>query len=1043
MRRVARSSYNFCGAFARVLVAAALMAACASAYSATAPDLPLSLMNHKTWTARDGAPQGVRALAQAPDGTLWIGTEGGLFNFDGLAFRPFRPPPGEPNVPAGPISALRIARDGALWLGSVQGVARIAAGHVTLHQDVDGKPVGTVLFIAEAPDGSMWCSGRGALFRVAADGTEHVEPAPLPVSTNPLGGIFIDSSNTLWIGQSGRLYRRPGGQSAYLPTDVLVDYIFKFVETSDRSFWITDVDTKLNRGRHQRVDRSGKLVASLPDSTMAFSILPAPDGSLIIGTQVLGLLRFRQEQLTDGTDAAAKTSPDKFARVDGLSSDEPRALLLDADGSIWAGGRRGLDRFRPAQLTPFLPEAGRLGDTGWSVCTTRQGDVWVINVSALYKNVQGTTKSFPDRQGSFISCAADGNAWWIDSDGIWNIHADQIKQIGLIPGAIRYGTRQVLPGPDDALFAIAYLPPAAAGLWKYQQGQWTKLPNTGVPGQPPLSEYIDSHDRLWLGHRKGLIGLPLEDRLFSSGKPGLDNVYAFLESSHGMFAAGGNGLAVLREPRFDMLTFADADSSRGVGGLVESLDGDLWLNASRGIVHVRRSELEAGLKDPLYPMKTELINEGEFVGPVDLISRAAAARDAEGNLWFATLNGVFHFNPEHIVPDTHPPIVSIRSLAVDGKPLAAGAAIDPRPQTLVIQYLGVNLTTPERVTYRYRLEGLEEAWQDAGHRTEAIYTQLPSGTYTFHVMASNGDGAWTPVVSTPSFTVAPAFYQTSWFKLLCVLAGLLLVFGIFSLRLRAVARGIRRRAEERADERIRIARELHDTLLQGIQGLLLNFHVVAQKLERDDESKEALERALSTADRIIIEGRNRVSGLRSEHLTDAELIGSIENVGRDLAPGDDVQFGVKRRGRPVALHAHVADEVFHIAREALTNAFRHARATQIRVDLSYGRRFFSLSCQDNGCGFSPPEADKRGHWGLKGMAERATRLSGRLQCTSEPMRGTHVTVEIPSYRAYRRHSRVMFYLLRFRPQPDANSIPHESHAAGEGDRFFNDSSSRG
>jgi signal transduction histidine kinase/ligand-binding sensor domain-containing protein len=1016
MSHATRRSHNFsrtCGAVARAVVAVALLMSCESAYSGTAQDLPLSLMSHKTWTARDGAPQGVRALAQAQDGTLWIGTEGGLFTFDGRTFRPFRPPPGEPNLTAGPVHALQISRDGALWAATTQGIVRITSGHVTLHQNAGDKPIGTVLFLAEASDGSMWGSGRGALFRVAADGTEHVESAPLPVSTNPIGGIFIDSCNTLWIGQSGKLYRRPLDQAGYTPTDVQVDYIFKFAEVADRSLWITDVDTKLNVGRHQRVDPAGELIATVPDSVMAFGLLPTPDNSVIISTQGFGLRRFREDQIARGKDASRTQSPDTFTHVDGLSADETRVLLLDTDGSIWSGGRRGLDRFRPAQLTPFSPEAGKEGDSSWSVCANPQGEVWVATSHALYKATAGAPQSFANAQGSSVFCGRDGDVWWIGSQEIWNEHSDRISHIAPIPGVIPYGYRQVVTGPEDTLFAIAYAPPAAAGLWKYQQAQWSKLAGTEVAGQP-LSEYIDSHDRLWLGHRKGLIRLPLEDRVFSSGKPGLDGVYAFLDSSRGIFAAGGNGLAVLRETAFEMLNFADAESSRGVGGLVESVDGDLWLNASRGIVRVSASELETALKDPSHAMKSELINEGEFVGPVDLAYRSNAARDAQGNLWFATLNGVFHIDPAHLIPNTHPPVVSIRTLTVDGKPLAANATIEPNPQTLVIQYLGVNLTIPERVTYKYRLEGLEEAWQDAGHRTEAIYAQLPPGTYTFHVMASNGDDAWTAAVSTPTFTIAPAFNQTVWFKLLVICAVVLILFGALALRFRAIARGIRRRAEARAEERIRIARDLHDTLLQGVQGLLLNVHVAAQQTPEDAPSKQLLQRALSNADTIIIEGRDRLSRLRADHLTDAELVGSIESVGHDLATGDGTEFCVKRSGAPVLLHAHVADETFHIAREALTNAFRHAKATQIKVELSYGQRFFGLSCEDNGCGFSPPQAESAGHWGIKGMIERAAQLGGNLQCRSEPMCGTSIALEIPSYRAYRGHSRLMFYLRKLK-----------------------------
>jgi signal transduction histidine kinase len=262
--------------------------------------------------------------------------------------------------------------------------------------------------------------------------------------------------------------------------------------------------------------------------------------------------------------------------------------------------------------------------------------------------------------------------------------------------------------------------------------------------------------------------------------------------------------------------------------------------------------------------------------------------------------------------------------------------------------------------------------------------------------------------------VLPSFHQTAWLVLLCALVAVVLLWLLFVLRVRAITRVFRARAEERADERIRIARELHDTLLQGLQGLLLTFHVATQKMSANDESRAMLEHALSTADRLIIEGRNRVESLRSEHVTDAELVGAVRNAANDLDPDRRVRFRVKRSGIDARLHSHVSDEVFFMAREALANAFRHAAASQIGLELDYGRRFFTLACEDDGRGFGPEARERAGHWGLDGIEERARRLGGRSGIRSEPGRGTRITVVIPSYQAYRRHSRLMFYLRAWR-----------------------------
>ncbi|MEP7042903.1 MAG: triple tyrosine motif-containing protein [Dokdonella sp.] len=428
----------------------------------------------------------------------------------------------------------------------------------------------------------------------------------------------------------------------------------------------------------------------------------------------------------------------------------------------------------------------------------------------------------------------------------------------------------------------------------------------------------------------------------------------------------------------------------GIRALAQAPDGTSWIGSEGGLFNFDRSTFTA------------------FKPPAGDVDSCDGARD--GDLWFVTLNGAPQLAPEHPTARSPPPSVSIRSIAADRHLLDAKATFGPKPQTLEIRYFGVNPAAPERVIYQYRLEGLDDTWQEAGHRTAAIYTRLQAGTYTFRVMASNGDGVWSAPVSSAAFTVLPSFYQTTGFALLCACAGLVLLSLTIRMRVRAITRAVRARAEERADERIRIARELHDTLLQGIQGLLLTFHVAAQKISADDESKTLLERALSTADRIIIEGRNRVSRLRSEHLTDAELLGSLENVGNDLKLDDSVQYRVHRSGTNATLYAHIADEVFYMAREALTNAFRHAAAAQINLELIYGKRFFMLVCEDNGRGFGAADQDTPEHWGLKGIAERARKVGGELRCRSQPLHGTEILVSIPSYRAYRHHSRLMFYL---------------------------------
>jgi len=981
---------------------ASLVLFAAGILAAEPTDVTLALMNHKAWTARDGAPHAMRSLAQDPDGTLWIGTEIGLFNFDGRAFRPFRPFPGDDDVPVGVVAALAIARDGALWAATLHGAVRISRGRLTAHFVVDGKPLSSLLGMAAAADGSVWGYGRGNLVRFGPDGTDHAEPTPIPIETNVIGGIFVDSADTLWLTQGDRLYQRKANQTSYTATEVNADFLFGVKETPDGSLWIADFDTKQGFQRYQRVSRTGKVVAHLSLDETPYDILYTPDGSLTVATQKVGLRRLHVGATANEEPDPSNAAPDRYTSVDGLAGNGPRSLLLDADGNIWVANVLGLDRFRAAELIPFIADAA----ARWTMCAKPDGEVWIASSShQLYKVSHGVRSAVPNEGDVYhLACGRDGDTWMVDKSGIRVARADGLISIPPIPGAAPYGVSDLAGTSSHELYASVTLPTAARGVWRYSEGSWSRAEKKDVPGTNPQTVYVDTRGRVWAGYRDGIVALPFENegRTLSSGSPGLDIVLSIFESPLGIFVSGTNGLAIFRDTRFEMLTFADPDLARGIGGMIDARNGDLWLNAAPGVVRVRKSELEAARADVAHPIQATLVTEGEWVGPAPLVVKDTAARDAEGNLWFATFNGVFHLDPGRIDQGArHAPIVSLRSMTVDGLRIAAGATIDPDPQMLVIQYLGVNLTSPESVAYKYRLKGLEDAWQDAGHRAEAIYTRLRPGTYSFEVIASNGGDQWSAPFALPPFTVRPNFFQTTWFTLLCALGALAIVGIVSALRIRIITRSMRARVEERADERVQIARDLHDTLLQGIQGLLLNVHVATQKISDGADAKPMLERALSTADRIIIEGRNRISALRSEHVTDAELTAAVESICSDLSAGKETRYRVVRRGSAsLSLDSHVADEVFHIAREALTNASRYADAMQIGVVFDYGNHNFELSCEDDGRGFDPDAENRGHHWGLKGMAERAAKLGGRFACRSEPMRGTRISVVIPAFRAY-------------------------------------------
>jgi ligand-binding sensor domain-containing protein len=565
--------------YVRSVAVLAVLQVCCGPQLAYAQRQALRQMDHTAWTAREGAPQAISQLAQDRDGTLWIGTDSGLFNFDGLTFRPFQSPPGQAAFPSAQVYSLLLTKDGTLWVGFAQaGVARISAGRVTIFSKVESASLVLVNQLRAAPDGSIWAiANQRQLIRFGTDGRWRLEPTP---SSTRIGGIFIDSANTLWLAQDKFLHRRPLAQASYSRTEVPADVVYDFAETPQGDIWIDDHDTVTGVPRMQLVSPMGMQRRILPrEHVVPGAIVLTTDGSLIIASEGFGVRRLSPDDLSMSTSRAID-DVDVFTREHGLSSDALHALTVDSHGNIWIGGVRGLDRLRPARLTRHSPADETA--IGWSVCASKEGDVWIGSSNGL-QPVQGRERTWLTGVGDLYSlaCGEDSHAWFVDRNGVWAVASRKLTALPPITGVPPYGVTRVVVTSDQTLFATVSGPVAAGGgIWRFKSGSWTKLPGAlGIAG----FAYVDRRDRLWIGYPWGRITLHTgtNPQEFSSGEPGLGRVTAFLDTTRGLFAAG-NGLAVLRDSRFDMLTFSEASFVRGVRGIVEARNGDLWLNSATG-----------------------------------------------------------------------------------------------------------------------------------------------------------------------------------------------------------------------------------------------------------------------------------------------------------------------------------------------------------------------------------------------------------------------------------------------------------------------------
>jgi signal transduction histidine kinase len=555
-----------------------------------------------------------------------------------------------------------------------------------------------------------------------------------------------------------------------------------------------------------------------------------------------------------------------------------------------------------------------------------------------------------------------------------------------------------------------------SGLYRQDGSGWTSNGGlSALPAAPPIFLTNDSERRLWIGYPDNLLFLVDNSshvRRFDHASGLLVGAVlsVFVKGSH-VWAAGTEGVSLKVGESFVPLRDNRGASFTNISGVVEDSLGGVWLNGVAGVTHISSEEIDGFLRDRHHRLATSSLNfEDGLKQPTPLFRPLPTAmEDGNGRIWFLTLGNAYWIDPKHIQVNSLKPSVIIQSVVADDHFYAGDAGqvhLPARTTSFEIDYTATSLAIPSRVRFRYELQGVDKEWQDAGNRRQAFYTNVPPGSHKFSVIAANEDGIWNNLGASLTLAIAPAFYQTNTFVVLCAAALIGLLWLGARLRIRHLAATIRERAEVRADERVRIARDLHDTLLQGVQGLTLHFHVAAQELPPGSRPRESMERALATADRILVEGRDRVTRLRADQLSPINLSETFQAVASAFNYEQGVRFALNVEGPVEDIILPVLHELHYMGREAITNAFRHSKASEIIVSLKCEQKFIVLTITDNGGGFDPLAATTRraGHWGLGGIKERAEALGGQFECLSSAIKGTQIAVTIPARRAYKKRS---------------------------------------
>jgi signal transduction histidine kinase/ligand-binding sensor domain-containing protein len=961
------------------------------------PERALTQALLRKWQFQQGLPQPtVLKILQTSDRYLWLGTQSGLYRFDGIRFS---------DAPGGSRAALKDH-----W----------------------------VTDLCEDQDHNLWIATNDAgLVRLRDGAVEHVGVAEgLP--SEHVRALLVDRQGDVWAATDGGLARRSRGGaqfSAVRGADGLAPNDGRTLcEARDGTIWIGGEGNQLALWDGSKL--TSRPLASLAARGSVHALLGDRDGGVWIGTTA-GLVRIQAGQET------------RFTRAAGLADDAIECLAQSRDGVIWAGTRDGISRLMGDEIESFRTRDGLSQSTVYTLCEDHEGGMWVGTKHGLNQFVDRRTIPLTASEG--LPSNDTGPVLQDQAGTVW------IGTLG--KGLARYDGRRCLPAlsaseglPGDTIVALA--DSGSGDLWigterglcRVRDGrvEQTFTTDQGLPSNVVSCLCVDRAGVLWVGTGGGLarfsagrfvqpegepdeLHLPVqaladgggqglvvateEGPLFRctadqlrefplDGQPPLD-VDALYFDRQGVLWMGtqGNGLVMFEEGAARRFTVKDGLYDDEVFGIVADDEDRLWMACSRGIFFVRRGELREFASGRIPRLTCTPFSPTEAQRTVECQNSVQPVvwKMQDGSLWFSTIHGVIIIDPAHLRRVLPPPAVVVEEVQINGEDAnpARIAQVPPGQANLYFRYTALSYASPTRITFRYKLQGFDRDWVEAGSRREAFYTNLPPGQYSFRVSAANLDApsneADLPVV----FTIEPRFYQTRWF--IPAMIAVLALAGWIASRLRILQ--VKARMNAVLAERSRIARELHDTLIQGFSGVTMQMQGLAARLRASPE-RRTLEEIIQDAGHCLSEARRSVGGLRTSGGSNPDqptgLAAAVAQAARQLTETRDLHLELQVAPTPADLPADVEYNVLRIAQEAITNAVRHSGAGTIEVTLASSREGLCLTVRDDGAGFSADDNEhpQPGHYGLIGMRERASQIQGKLRVESAPGAGTTVRLDL-------------------------------------------------
>jgi signal transduction histidine kinase/ligand-binding sensor domain-containing protein len=992
------------------------------------PNRRISQYAHNVWNVKDGAFEDTpNAIAQTKDGYLWIGTLAGLLRFDGVRFVPATTAEGQ-LLSRVPINNLLGARDGSLWIGTPSGLSRLKDGELV---NYSSTPVG-ISNIIEDHTGTVWVTryrvtdGQGPLCK--ATGKElhcYGKADGIPVEYGV--GLTEDSLNNLWVGSYVLTRWRPGSSSKTYFEEELKHLkgrpgVIDLAAGPAGSVWavLEGVGPKLGVRYFSGQNWSSYVVHGFDGAKVkGHCLLVDRDRTLWIGTENKGLYRIH-----DGR-------ADHFGSADGLSSDSVNGLFQDKEGNLWVTTDWGVDLFRNTPVISFSIREGLSADSTHSILASHDGSVWVGNVGALdvIRNVEiSNIKSRHGLPGEVVQALFEdksGHLWLGLDDKLMVYDNGKFLEVKNRDGralATGGGVSAITGDREQNIWAMVS-GPRTHHLFRIRDERVREeisLAGIDYPewlaADPKGSIWIASYGDVLASYRDG----HLETTSLAHGDRSFTIQSLVADGGNSVWAATNKGLVHWNDGRWKLLDTQNGLPCSSIFSLVKDDHGSVWLYAQCGLLAISGPELNSWWEQPDHKVAVTVFDSLDGAQPRRGRQQPTAAKSPNGQLWFVNNTVAQMVDPNQLYRNEIPPSVRVEGLLADHKSYLPhdNLRLPALTRDLEIDYTALSFSAPKKVRFRYKLEGRDGDWQEPGTRRQAIYSDLPPDKYRFRVIACNNDGVWNEAGASLAFSVAPAWYQTSAFRFLCIGSLILAVWAIYRLRVRQIANAMSVRFDERLAERTRMARELHDTLLQTIQGSKLVADDALEKSADSDRMRRALEHLSAWLGRAAEEGRAALNSLRTSTTQRNDLAEGFQRAIQECRLHGPIEASFAVAGETQDMHPVVRDEVFRIGYEAIRNACAHSRGSRMEVELTYAHDL-TVRVADNGMGIPPSVLDhgRDGHFGLQGMRERAARIGAKLTIVSSAEFGTQITAVVPGSIVFRRMGASRFWKIKTRLKP--------------------------